>query len=368
MKLKFLAQVTILLLLSVGTVQAASTLTVIGRHPFYKPPLKSVDDLKTMMTTQQTAIMEGLQKAGMPELYTPLMQQFSQAQIQNVEYQPGATFDWMLFRPSGVGPVKVAKEITWGGKAALSGYEFFIDAGENRYVFSVPLFCGNLSLKEVVRIVVKTVPGPPQIVEKIVPGPPQIVEKIVPGPPQIVEKIVEKRVEVPVEKIVEKFVEAPPQCCPPCVYPLRFVADMGYLRLSDPADYGFGRIGAEYAFNQRLSFLGMIGGATKADGNDGDDAWLVDFMLQYNLFFLRVGDVWNPVFLGFGLGGWMSDGDDDIESEDSDIDIIAQIGAQIFGHPDGFNTSLFFEARSGIDETDKLSEYGRFGVGLRFRF
>ncbi|MCI5122801.1 MAG: hypothetical protein D3908_16760, partial [Candidatus Electrothrix sp. AUS4] len=187
-------------------------------------------------------------------------------------------------------------------------------------------------------------------------GPERVVE--VPGPVQYKDRVVEKVVEV----------EAPAPCCPACVYPLRFVADMGYLRLSDPADYGFGRIGAEYAFNQRLSFLGMIGGAAKSDGNDGDDAWLVDLMLQYNLFFLRVGDAWHPVFVGLGLGAWMSDGDDDIDSEDSDVDIIAQVGAQIFGYQDSFNTSLFFEARSGIDETDELSKYGRFGVGLRFRF
>ncbi|MCI5159936.1 MAG: hypothetical protein D3906_16215 [Candidatus Electrothrix sp. AUS1_2] len=80
-----------------------------------------------------------------------------------------------------------------------------------------------------------------------------------------------------------------------------------------------------------------------------------------------MGDTWNPVFLGFGLGGWMSDGDDDIDSEDSDVDIIAQVGAQIFNYQE-FNTSLFFEARSGIDEMDNMSRYGRFGLGLRFRF
>ena len=402
MKLKFLVHVAFLLLLSVCTAQAATTLTVIGRHPFYKPPLKSVDELRSMVQTQQTALMAGLQAAGVPELYTPLMQQFSQAQIQQIEYQPGVTFHWMLFRSNGVGPVKAAKDLTWGGKAALSGYEFFIDAGGKRYIFAVPLFCGNLALKEVVQIPgpkqIVEVPGPGRIVEKIVqvPGPERIVEKIVevPGPERIVEKIVEvpgperivnvpgperiveKIVQVPgperivqgPERIVEKLVEAAPQCCPECVYPVRLVADMGYLRLSDPADFGFGRIGVEYAFNQRLSFLGMIGGATKFDGNDGDDAWLVDFMLQYNLFFLQVGDAWKPVFLGFGLGGWMSNGDDDIDSEDSDIDIIAQVGAQVFGHQDSFNTSIFFEARSGIDETDKLSQYGRFGAGLRFRF
>jgi hypothetical protein len=400
-KIKFLAQAIFLLVLSVCTAQAATTLTVIGRHPFYKPPLKSVDELRGMMQTQQDAIMEGLKKAGVPELYTPLMQQFPQAQVQEVEYQPGEAFHWMLFRPNGVGVVKAAQDIIWGGTSALSGYEFFIDINDKRYVFAVPLFCGNLALKEVVNIIVKNVPGPERIVEKIVektvPGPERIVE--VPGPERIVEvpgpeRIVEvpgperivkvpgpeRIVKVPGPERIVKVpgpvqikevkvpVEAAPQCCPPCIYPIRYVADAGYLRLSDPADFGFGRIGVEYAFNQRLSFLGMIGGATKADGSDGDDAWLIDLMIQYNLFFMQMGDAWNPVFLGFGLGGWMSNGDDDIDSEDSDIDFIAQIGAQLFGHPDRFNTSVFFEARSGLDEFDKLSEYGRFGAGLRFRF
>ena len=512
MKLKFLVQVTFLLLLSVCTAQATTTLTVIGRHPVYKPPLKSVDDLRGMMQTQQAAIRQGLQAAGANELYAPLMQQFSQADIQHVEYQAGETFHWMLFRTNGVGRVKAAQDLRWGGKATLSAYEFFIDSGDKRYLFAVPLFCGNLALKKVFpappapkeivekivqvpsperivqvpgperivqvpgpeRIVERFVPGPERIVnipgperivsvpgpERIVsvPGPERIVERFVPGPERIVnvpgperivsvpgperivnvpgperivnvpgperivnvpgpERIVnvpgpervvqvpgpERVVQVPgpervvrvpgpervvrvpgperivrvpgperivpgPERIVEKLIEAAPQCCPECIYPVRFVADMGYLRLSDPADFGFGRIGVEYAFNQRLSFLGMIGGAAKADGSDGDDAWLIDFMLQYNMFFMQVADRWNPVFLGFGLGGWMSDGDDDIASEDSDIDIIAQIGTQVYGHPDSFNTSVFFEARSGIDETDELSKYGRFGAGLRFRF
>ncbi|MCI5165593.1 MAG: hypothetical protein D3903_05740 [Candidatus Electrothrix sp. GM3_4] len=377
-KLKFLVQVTFLLLLSVCTAQATTTLTVIGRHPVYKPPLKSVDDLRGMMQTQQAAIRQGLQAAGANELYAPLMQQFSQADIQHVEYQAGETFHWMLFRTNGVGRVKAAQDLRWGGKATLSAYEFFIDSGDKRYLFAVPLFCGNLALKEVLERIV-TVPGPErEVLERIVnvPGPerivevPKYVERIVeiPGPERIVRVPGPERIVQGPERIVEKLVEAAPQCCPPCIYPIRLVADMGYLRLSDPADFGFGRIGVEYAFNQRLSFLGMIGGAAKADGSDGDDAWLVDFMLQYNLFFLQVGDAWNPVFLGFGLGGWMSNGDDDIDSEDSDIDIIAQVGTQIYGHPDSFNTSVFFEARSGIDETDKLSEYGRFGAGLRFRF
>ncbi|MCI5190201.1 MAG: hypothetical protein D3905_10505, partial [Candidatus Electrothrix sp. AS4_5] len=189
--------------------------------------------------------------------------------------------------------------------------------------------------------VIRRVPGPTVI--KRVPGPERIVKVPVPGPERIVE------VKVPVK--------GPPLCCPSCDSPIRYVFDGGYFFLPEnKSDFAFGRIGLEYAFNQRLSFLGMVGGTT--DAENGDDVWLIDLMLQYNMY------SWNPVFFGFGLGGW----NNDLNFQDSDIDVIAQFGFQIFGHPESFDTSLFVEARSGIDDFDNFGDEGRFGVGLRFRF
>ncbi|MCW5213363.1 hypothetical protein VU04_10695, partial [Desulfobulbus sp. TB] len=189
-------------------------MTTIGRHAFHKPPLTSLDDLRGMMQTQQSAIMDGLQKAGVSELYTPLMQQFSQADIQHVEYPPGVSFHWMLFRTNGVGPVKAAPDLIWGGKNTLSAYEFFIDAGNKRYVFAVPFGCGNLALKNILHIVVKTerveVPGPERIVE--VPGPERIVE--VPGPERIVEVPGPERIVPGPERIVEVPVPGPERIVP----------------------------------------------------------------------------------------------------------------------------------------------------------
>ncbi|CAK8713960.1 hypothetical protein GKODMF_05555 [Candidatus Electrothrix gigas] len=211
-KFKFLVQVFFLLLLSVCTVQAATRLTTIGRHPFYKPPLTSVDDLRGMMQTQQSAILDGLQKAGVSELYAPLMQQFPQAEIQHVEYPAGVSFHWMLFRSNGVGAVKAAQDLIWAGKTALSAYEFFIDSGNKRYVFAVPFSCGNLALKNILHIVVKTkrveVPGP----ERIVPGPERIIE--VPGPERIVEIPGPERIVPGPERIVEVPVPGPERIVP----------------------------------------------------------------------------------------------------------------------------------------------------------
>ena len=64
MKLKVMAQVTVLLVLSACIAQAASTITVIGRHPFHQPPLESADDLREMMLEQQMEVEEGLEEAG----------------------------------------------------------------------------------------------------------------------------------------------------------------------------------------------------------------------------------------------------------------------------------------------------------------
>ncbi|MCI5225000.1 MAG: hypothetical protein D3924_20610, partial [Candidatus Electrothrix sp. AR4] len=150
--------------------------------------------------------------------------------------------------------------------------------------------------------------------------------------------------------------------------PFRFIADLGYLRLSDPADYAFGRVGVEFkpyadmdnAFKD-ISFIAMIGAAPKLDGSEGDDALLIDAFVQYN---------WSQGFDGFiglGLGGWISAGDDEIESEDTDLDILANIGARVYGDPDDFNISLFLEARNAVDELDTYDQHGRYGIGLRFQ-
>ncbi|XOF34506.1 MAG: hypothetical protein ACL93V_04225 [Candidatus Electrothrix sp. YB6] len=147
---------------------------------------------------------------------------------------------------------------------------------------------------------------------------------------------------------------------------LRFIGDLGYLRLSDPADYLFARLGVEYSpFTdtslEDVSFLALVGAAPKVSGSDGDDALLVDLFAQYN---------WSESFdgfLGIGLGTWISSGDDDSDSEDTDIDFLANIGARVYGDPDDFNISVFLEARNAVDELDSISEYGRFGIGLRFQ-
>jgi hypothetical protein len=145
--------------------------------------------------------------------------------------------------------------------------------------------------------------------------------------------------------------------------PLRFIGDIGYLRLSDPADFLFARLGVEYSpyagtSYENISYLALVGAAPKLDGSDGDDALLIDLFAQYN---------WSGGFIGLGLGAWISDGNDDLDSEDTDLDILANIGARVYGDPDKFNISIFLEARNAVDELSDIDQYGRFGIGLRFQ-
>jgi hypothetical protein len=125
----------------------------------------------------------------------------------------------------------------------------------------------------------------------------------------------------------------------------------------------------EYVASPQFSFLALAGGAAKAEGDAGEDAFLLDFMLQYNLFQCPVNSsTWSPFFIGLGVGAWMTSGDDETPSEDSGADIIAELGLRIFGNPAGTSAAIFLQGRAATDELDELEEYGRIGGGLRFRF
>jgi hypothetical protein len=275
--------------------------------------------------------------------------------------------------------------------------------------------------KEVVKYVDRPVPGPTQYIDKPVikevkvpvPGPTvyvpkevvkyvdrpvvkEVVKEVqVPGPTQYIEKPVVKYVEKPVVKYVDKpviqevevpgptrtvYVDRPvvqkevvrvtePQPAASCCSDFHFIADASYLNQNEDAAYGMGRLGVAYDLNQQYSFLALLGGAGKADGDAGEDAFVMDFLVQYNFFLCsRRGAVQSPFFMAAGLGAWMTSGDDDTASEDSGADLIAELGMRISGMPSTANMALFIEGRSATDELDELDDYGRFGGGLRFRF
>ncbi len=376
--------------------QAAGTLKELGRHPFHTPPISSVAELKTMAQDEQQAIMDGFTLAGMPELYQPFMDQLAQTTPEIKEYAPGETLNWMLYKKNGNGRVRIMKDVTWGGEAPFTGFEVAVDYEGRRYTFVSPMVCSNISLKEIGAIpMVAAVNQEPACNSVVTPVSAYCGEMItidatsstddgavsgmkvtvldtegnIVSEEPVPENALTYQMPMPcgdntiqVTVVDDQGLEATsPSCQTVITGKSRFrpIADLGYYKQSDPGDYFFIRGGFEYNFTEEFSVLGMAGIAPQFKGDDGETAFLVDVLANYS---------WNPVFVAFGLGGWISTGDNDYDTEDTDLDLILNIGSRVYGEPDAFNISVFLEGRAAVDELDDLEKYTRIGAGVRFRF
>lgn len=330
MKLRPILHISIIILVLVLSVHSAYALRELGNNPFYPSPITSEAELRSMLLDYKSDIKEGLTKAGNPELYEPLYTQLPDAEISKVSYSKGQRLNWMFYRKNGKGPVRVDKDVVWESTEPLQSYEFTIDHEGQRYLMTVPPICGNLALAGITAV-------PAAVKAPIVPP---------------VAAAGQKETGSPVAGTGEQLKAAD-------VKGLPVLFDAGYLYQFDPAHYLILRVGTEYAFTDSLSVIGMIGAAPRISGSDGKSAFIIDVFANYSF---------SRFYLGLGLGAWLTSGDNDFDDEDDDLDVILNLGARIFGEPDGFNTSVFVEARSAVDEFDDFDLYGRFGAGLRFRF
>lgn len=386
-------------LVSVNVANSATTLMEIGRSPFCKP-LKTPDDLVTMVQSRAGEMEKGFALAGRSELYQPFMAQIGTTKIERVEYPKGTHFEWMFFKKRGKGAVRVAKDVNWANTKPFPGFQFDIVHEGRRITFVVPLGCGNVALFAESRMPVEKPPvakknQAPTCGAVVTPTSGFCGDKVTvdarnsSDPDGSVAKmkitVVDKGGKVVNEKVVDGNVgdiampcgtntvkvavvdnegaeATSAQCAAEVtgIKRIRLVADVGYLRLWDPGNFVFGRIGGEYRFTEQWSVLGLVGGALQYEGLDGEDAFLVDVLGEYKFA--------NRYFVDMGVGGWISDGNNDLDSEDDDVDFIVSFGARVFGEPESFNGSVFVEGRSAFDEFDNLEEYGRLSVGMRFRF
>lgn len=392
----------LLLLVSVSVANAATNLMEIGRSPFHKPPLTTPDTLISMVQEKQADVKTGFDKAGRPDLYAPFMEQISTAKIETVEYGKGSYFQWMFFKKKGNGVVRLAKDVTWVNTKTFTSFKFDVVSDGKIYTFAVPLGCGNIALQESTMLPAPPPPAPPlvnkaptcgmtvssvrafcgeiitvdasgssdpdgdianmtiaflddqgQLVsEKVVDGGTLVANVAMPcGANTLKVSVTDNQGEV----------VSSPECTVGVLGAkrFRFLADLGYYHQFDPAHHVFGRVGMEYKFTENFGVLGLIGGAPHVDGIDGESAFTADLLAEYSF---------SRYFVDLGLGAWITDGDDDLDTEDSQLDLIAAVGARVFGEPEAFNASVFLEVRSGVDEIDEIHEFGRFGLGVRFRF
>lgn len=347
-----------------STASAASTWKRLGTSPFYQPSLTSKADLESLVKNRSADLKAGFAKAGAPELFPAFMEQFPTAKIDSVMVLPGETFAWVLFKRRTGGKVAILRDVTWKGAAPFDAYRFDIDKDGKRHEFVVPYVCGNVALRRVGPIppapVAVAAPAPPPPAPAPVaaaapppapPSPPPVAPKpapIVPPPPPAPKPVV---VPPPAPApVAPKAVAVAPA---PVAEPLTgLLVDVGVSRQFDPANYAFARVGYELPLSEKLYLMGLVGGAVRWMGNDGGNAFTADALLDYHWL--------GPISVGAGVGYW--------SGNDGQLDLLADVGFLLFGSPAGSNTSLFLEARLPADELDNLKEFGRCGLGLRFRF
>jgi len=337
---------------------AASTFKRVGENPFYRPPLTSEANLKALVKNRAAQLRTGFAKAGYPGLYRDFSEQFPSATVDSIKVSPGETFKWMLFRKKGAGPVIVTKDVTWRGAGPLDAYRFYINSKDQRYEFAVIRACGNVALRSITRIP----PPMPATPEKAAALPPPATMPAAPEkaaaipPPASMPAAPEKAAAIPppasMPAAPEKAAAGAMASITAAKFPWGLVVDAGYSYQFDPASYLFGRIGYEFPLYDKLGLLAMVGGSFRVWGKDGGSAFIADAILDYHW--------WNRMSFGVGAGFWSGNG--------GQTDLIANLGFLVYEKPNSFNSTLFLEARSKINEMGNTRDQGRFGLGIRFRF
>ena len=98
--------------------------------------------------------------------------------FKRLTLQDGTKFEWMFHRKKGMGPVLIAKDLTWINETPIIAFKFFIDSNNKRYNFVVPLICSNISLRGVTGVpiviekpVMEKVTETPIFIEPVTPTP-----------------------------------------------------------------------------------------------------------------------------------------------------------------------------------------------------
>ena len=364
---------------------AATTITKLGVNPFVTPSLTSVDDFRSMLSNYETDVKIGFDRAGRTDLINSFLEQAPYADMMLVEYPKGSTFDWMFFRNRASKSVSVVNDLTWGGNAPISAYQFNVDYDGYRYNFAVPLICGNIALRRVSQTPAVVV-APPVVKPDcesneaynsvtnncdckdgytrnnsglcIKDCDKNEVWNSVTNNCDCEDGYTRNSLGLCKDKLSLGAAVAPVAA----LGGLLWLADLGYGHQFDPAYHLIGRVGAEFPLAENFSLLGLVGYAPKIGGDDGASAFVADVLGEFKF---------GKSFVDLGVGYWGTGGDEDNKAENSHLDLILGTGTRLFGEPDGFNTSLFLETRQGFGEMGDMHEirsFGRYLGGLRFRF
>ncbi len=129
---------------SAGVVQAETELAQLGVNPFYGPELKSSDDFREMVTETLADLKKGFEKAGAADLFGEFVKQAEQADITEIDVNPGEKFQWMIFKKGAA--VEIQREVVWIGKEPFAAFLLNIGKAGAWHTFVIAARSGNVFL------------------------------------------------------------------------------------------------------------------------------------------------------------------------------------------------------------------------------
>lgn len=381
------------------TAFAGEKVTRLGMHPFYKSRDLKAADLKVIALDKAGEVKQGFELAGNGELVFAFLEQIQKADVQTVELQPGDTVKWMMFKKNR--KVVVMNDVVWAGKKPLTVYTFTIFRDGKLYEFIVPKICGNISLKNVTEVPAPTCALNVEPAEAVLGTPLKIdlcksqnmvkAEVTVTDAAGAVIKTIAMTpencsAELTLDKVGEYMVTAvvwgqyemkSPAGCEIAVKvlePVPVVAPVVPVAKANPLHFlvegGPGLLKGTYTgmiwaragllFNlieEKLDTIFTVGGGVPIKGAPWKSFFMGNALLNLHL---------DPAYVGLGLG--FSTKDCNREFKKGGIDLVGQLGINLF-HNDDSTGSIFGELRAPIITEDRSFEHNhKLLLGFRYIF
>jgi hypothetical protein len=155
---------------------AVSTL---GGPNRFSGPMRGVDDLRAMATTNRTHITAVLGQAGIGDISTQVTNVLATGYISETTVSPGTHFEWMALKRSG--RPGVLRNVRWTGRQAFDAFQFNVEANGYNYTFIVFALVSRTAVVAAAPPPAPAPPPPPREPEPA-PEPPPVVQAPPPAP------------------------------------------------------------------------------------------------------------------------------------------------------------------------------------------
>ena len=139
--------------------QEEISLKALGRAPL-SPYLQNPKEAKILLGKMNEEIGEALEVypggALGEAVYVALYERLPQLEMKIVEVQTGQKMKWMMYTKG-----RLLRNVRWEGGKSFQAYQFQLEVEQKRFIFIIPIRCGNITLLDCTELSV--LPVPPSI-------------------------------------------------------------------------------------------------------------------------------------------------------------------------------------------------------------